>query len=241
MPMRTEEIQRTPRSRDPNEVSRALQELTPLSCAIVDRRGRPVPLSSAGYVLRFGHSYHLRLLSPFHEEDIQTIRLINPPPFLTVEPELPEVDEQGRSVRSIPFKVSLDLWTHMRKLGMGIYSDDLEIVHYFRPGLFREAPAFFCPIVARPRWTVIIVAVLLGILFILLEKIVSGFFSPEHPADNLRLFLEPMLRLESWLWLVGIALAVWLGVNLVNLTLLYRRSRELRQAFREMYPGCGLR
>jgi hypothetical protein len=234
--MKTEEIQRTVRGRDPNEVSRALQELTPLSCAIVDRRGRPVPLSAAGYVLHFGVSYHLRLRLPFPDEEIHNVRIINPPAFLKVEPELRERDDQGRPVRSIPFKVSLDLWTHLRKLGIGLYSDELEIVQYFRPGLFREAPPFFCPIVVRPRWMVVVVAVLLGIVFILLEKLVSGLFTPEQPTEKVRTFVEPLLRWDSWLWLFGIALVVWLCVSLLNLALLYKCSRELRNNFRESYP-----
>jgi hypothetical protein len=93
--MKTEEIKRTPRSADPNEVSRALQELTPLSCAIVDRRGVPVPLSSAGYVLRLDRPYRLRIRSPFPVDDIESVRIISPPSFLTLEPELREIDEQG--------------------------------------------------------------------------------------------------------------------------------------------------
>jgi hypothetical protein len=234
--MRTEEIQRTPRSRDPNEVSRALQELTPLSCTIVDRRGRPAPLSSAGYVLRFGKSYHVRILSPFKDEEIREVRIINRPAFLTVENELCEIDDQGRQVRSIPFKVSLDLWTHMRKLGVGVYSDELEIAHYFHPAARREAPTYICPIVAQPRWTVVFVAALVGLVFILLEKLVTSVFSPDRPAENLRAFLEPALRWDSWLWLAGIALLVWVGVTAVNLLLLYKRSRELRAAFVEVYP-----
>src|SRR5947209_3688475 len=76
LPMKTEEIQRTPRSHDPGEVSRALQELTPLSCTIVDRHGRPVRLSSAGYVLRFGKSYHVRIRPPFKNEEIREVRII---------------------------------------------------------------------------------------------------------------------------------------------------------------------
>jgi hypothetical protein len=236
--MITEETHRTPRARDPNEVSLALQELTPLSCTIVDRRGRRVRLSSAGYVLRFGKSYRLRFLSSFREEDIAKIRIITPPAFVKVEEELREVDEQGRAIRSIPFKVSLDLWTHIRKLGMGVYSDHLEVAQNFRQGITDKATTFFCPIVARPRWTVVLVAVLLGLFFILLEKVVTGFFSPEQPSENVRIFLEPVLRVESWFWLLGIALVVWIFVNLVNLGLLYKRSRELRNLFRENYPVC---
>src|SRR5262249_39049858 len=106
--MKTEEIQRTTRGRDPHEVSRALQDSKPLSWSIVDRRGRAPPLSAAGYVLPFGQAYRLRIISPFPAADIQEVRLVNPPSFVTVEPPLIEQDEQGRVVHSMPFKVSLD-------------------------------------------------------------------------------------------------------------------------------------
>src|SRR5205823_5227484 len=135
----------------------------------------------------------------FKNEEIREVRIINCPAFLTVENELAEIDDQGRAVRSIPFKVCLDLWTHMRKLGMGIYGDELEIAHYFHSGVRREAPTYFCPIVARPRWTVVLVAALVGLAFILLEKLASGFFTPQHPAENFRVFLESALRWDSWL------------------------------------------
>ena len=62
--MQTESIQRTPATHCPHAVSRALQDLAPDVCVIVDRRGKPVPLSGAGYVLHFGHAYHLRVVSP---------------------------------------------------------------------------------------------------------------------------------------------------------------------------------
>jgi hypothetical protein len=232
--MKTEEIQRTPRSRDAYEVSRSLQELKPTCCSIVDRHRRPVPLSSAGYVLRFGRSYHLRLISPFTEEDIQEVRISTPPAFVNIEREMRDIDEQGRTVRSIPFKVSLDVWSFIRKLGMGIHGDELEVVHYFKPGVFREAPCFLCPIVARPRWGLVIWAVLLGLLLIVLEKLVVGAFSPDKSIEET---LQPLLRWESWWRLILVALPIWLGVSLVNLGLLYRRSRELHNDFRAMYPA----
>jgi hypothetical protein len=236
--MKTEETYRTQRKRDPNEVSLALQDLTPLSCTIVDRRSRSVPLSSAGYVLRIGKSYRLRVISSFKDEEIEKIRIITPPAFVKVEDELREVDEQGRAVRSIPFKVSLDLWTNIRKLGMGVYSDHLEVAQNPRQGVSEKTTTFLCPIVARPRWTVVLVAVLLGLFFILLEKVVTGFFSPERPSENVRIFLEPIFRVESWLWLFGIAFLVWVFVNMINFGLLYKRTRELRNLFREKYPVC---
>jgi hypothetical protein len=46
-----------------------------------------------------------------------------------------------------------------------------------------------------------------------------------------------MLSVDSWLWLLGIALGVWLVVTFVNLAFLYKRSRELRNSFRDGYPS----
>jgi len=115
----------------------------------------------------------------------------------------------------------------------------LEIVHYFHQGVRHEAPAYICPIVARPRWIVVLVAALLGLLFILLEKLVAGFFTPQHPGESLRVFLEPALRWDSWLWLAGAAVFVWITVTLINLLLLYKRSRELRALFVENYPDLA--
>jgi hypothetical protein len=235
--MKTEEIRRTLRSGDPNEVSRALQELTPLSCVIVDRRGRPVPLSSAGYVLHFGKSYRLRIRPPFDEDDVESVRIISPPSFLAVEPEVRETDEQGRPVRSIPFRVSVGWLNQISRLNMGILSDALDISYNLRPGLFRQPPIYACPIVARPVWTVVIVAVVMGLFGVLLQRIVTDFTFAEHRAESIRLFLEPLLRWDSWLWLAGIAAVVWLVVTLVNSVALYRRSRDLENAFRDEFPA----
>ena len=207
-----------------------------MSWSIVDRRGRVVPLSAAGYVLRFGQAYRLRIISPFKTEEIQEVRILNPPSFLTVEPTLIEKDEHGRFVHTMPFRVALDMWAHMRKLGTSVYGDEIEVVHYFKPGVFRDAQPFICPIVARPRWEVIVVAILLGLLFIILEKVTAGFFFPEKTVqDSIQTLLEALGQGDWWLRFLVAAAAIWLVVNLVNLGLLYKRSRELRAIFRETY------
>jgi hypothetical protein len=236
--MKTEEIQRTTRGRDPYEVSRALQDVMPRSWSMLDRHGRPVPLSAAGYVLRFGQAYRLRIVSPFPAEDVEEVKIINPPAFLIAERTLVEKDEQGQLSHTLPFKVTLDLWTHLRKLGATVYGDDLEVVHYFRPGVFREAQSFLCPIVARPRWGIIAVAVVVGLLLLILEKLATGFFFPERPIlESLRDALERMSRANWWLQFMSIALTVWLVVTAVNVAFLYKRSRELRAEFKETYPA----
>jgi hypothetical protein len=235
--MKTEEMQRTPKSRDPNELSRALQELTPISCAIVDRHGRPAPLSAAGYVLRLGQSYRLRIQSPFPDEEVVSLRVISPPAFLTLEPELREIDEQGRAVRAIPFIVSVGWLAQLTRLNPGVHADDLEISYQFQPGILRQPPIYLCPIVARPRWALVIVAVLAGLCWVLVEKAVTGLVFAEQRTETIRHFLESLVQWDAWLWLTGIALVVWLVVTLVNSFALLRRSRELADAFQEHYPS----
>ena len=235
--MKTEEIQRTPKSHDPNEVSRALQELTPLSCVIIDRRGRPVPLSAAGYVLRLGGSYRLQVRPPFPDDEVESLRIISPPAFLTVERELREFDEHGRSVRTIPFTVSVGWLAQVLRLNLGVHADDLEVSYHFRLAVLRQPPIYLCPIVARPRWTLVIVAVVVGLLWVLVQKIFVDFMFADQRVETMRHFLESFLQADSWLWLLGIAIPAWLIVTAVNWLLLYRRSRELANAFGERYPS----
>lgn len=235
--MKTVELHRKHRGLDPNEVSRALQDLQPTSWTLEDRRGRPVPLTSAGYVLRFGHAYHLHLVSPFPCDDIDRVRLVNPSQFLTVEPAIHEQDDQGRSIHILPFKVKLDIWSVLRRLGMTVFGDELEVRHYFKPNVYRHAEPFLCPIVVRPRWMTVLVAVIGGLFFMLLERLVSTLFFPAGPEQNLDNLLSAAEQRSTWWSLLIVAAAVWIIVNLMNLFLLYRRSRELRDNFRESYPA----
>ena len=138
----------------------------------------------------------------------------------------------------MPIKVALDVWAHIRKLGTSVYGDELEVAHYFKPGVFRDAQSFLCPIVVRPRWAAVVVAVLLGLLFIVLEKVTVSLFFPERTVqDSMQSLLQAFSRGDWWLRFLGAAVAVWLVVNVVNLSLLYKRSREMRSNFRDTYPG----
>lgn len=234
--MKTENIQRTPASHDPHAVSRALQDLTPDTCTIVDRRGKPVPLSGAGYVLHFGGSYHLRVVSPFRDDDLQEICVVNVPAFVTVGPELRDVDEEGRSVRMLPMKVSSDwlsIWSLLRRFGLGVDADELEIVQRFKPGVFREAPPFLCPVVARPHWSALFALVFVGLLFVVLQKTLDHALALD--ADRLGVFWQFLQRWDSWLWILAVAFLIWSFVSFVNLCILYQRTRELRRHYREMY------
>jgi hypothetical protein len=237
--MKTEELERKRRGVDPNEVSRALQDLQPLSAILLDRRGHEVPLTSAGYVLRFGHAYHLRIESPFPCEQIDHLQIVTPAPFIEVEPAVHEQDDRGRSVHILPFKVKLDLWSTVNRLGMTVFGDELEVWHYFKPNVYRHAEPYFCPIIVRPRWMTVLIAVLAGLLFMVVERLVTNAFVPENAGQHLGDMLHAAVQRSTWWYFLAIALGVWLIVNLVNLLLVYRRSRELRAQFRETYTLVG--
>jgi hypothetical protein len=231
--MQTEEIHRTATGRDPHEVSRALQEHAPLCCEIVTRRGRPAPLSSAGYVLRFGHSYRLRFVSPFQDEDVQEVRIIDAPSFLKVEPEIRQADEQGRLVRCIPFKVQFGM---SPRSWLSVRADELEVVHSFKPGIYRDAASFSLPIVVRPVWLIVFVAILTALVGYIVQRLVVDVFFSQTPQQHL---IDSLQSVEKWLWVVGAAALIWLVVNVLNLIALYRRGRELRHAYREKYPPAA--
>jgi hypothetical protein len=219
-------------------VSRALQDLTPDVCTIVDRRGKAVPLSGAGYVLHFGRAYRLHVVSPFPDGDLQEVCVVNVPAFLTVGPELRDVDEDGRSVRVLPLKVSTDwlsIWSLLRRFGLGVDADELEIVQRFKPGVFREAPPFLCPVIARPHWTVLFAFVFVGLLFVVVQKALDHALSLD--PDRLGVFWHFLQRWDSWLWILGLAFSLWCLVSFLNLCFLYQRTRELRRHYREVYSA----
>lgn len=237
--MKTESIQRTPATHDPHGVSRALQDLTPNDCTIVDRRGRPVPLSGAGYVLHFGRAYRLHIVSPFADEELQEVCIVSAPTFMAIGPPLRDVDDEGRSVHVLPLKVTFDwlsVWSLLRRFGIGVDADELEIAQRFKPGVFREVPPFLCPIVARPHWSALLVLVFFGVLFILVQKTLDHAIDLDK-RDQLDSLLHSLERWDSWAWMLGVAFVLWCVVNLLNLCFLYQRTRELRRHYRNTYSA----
>ena len=236
--MKTEEIQRQPRRQEVHALSRALQEQAPLSCQVGDSRGREVTLSSAGYVLRFGHSYRIWIIPPLPDEELQEVRIINRPDFLTPCPALKQVDQQGRPTYAIPFKVHFAWSAHLKKFGMDLRCDEVEIACYPRADSPREAVVYTCPIVVRPRWMIVLAAGLLGLLLLLLQQAVLVSLANQPVRDAVvNLAHNFASRGESWLWLVGVAAVLWLSANVVILARLYLRSRQLRSRYRELYPA----
>lgn len=234
--MKTDEIQRAPRSQDPFEASRALRELAPLGCTIVDRHGRSVPLTSAGFLLRSGQSYRLRIATPFADDELREIKIVAQPDFVDADSEVRDLDEKGRTVHSIPFKVQLNFLSQMKSLGIGVHCDEFEVQHYFREGLIRYAPPYLCPIVVKPWGLVALVAVVLGIAGFVLERLVRSAFSEDMTLGEMLQSLFLITSVSGWVKLLLIVLGAWLLVHAINLGLLYQRSKALRAQFREKYP-----
>lgn len=236
--MKTESLVRQERRDDPLAASRALQDLAPAHCTVVDARGKPVALSSAGYVLRPGTSYHVRLVPSCKDSELKEVRIISSPEFLTVDPELDVLDEEGQAIHSLPFHVKGDFWSQARKLGLDLRCTELQIAQYCPEGSERRFPVFKLPIVVRARWPILIGAILAGFIGSLLEKIITEMLWSGHaPTGGVRGALYRMVTDGgSWSWMVGLSVGAVLLVCGFNAWVLYRRSRELRHQFREAYP-----
>lgn len=238
--MKTEEVVR-PIPRDyTRSVSRALLELSPRSCVIVDTRGNPVPLSLAGYVLRFGEKYYLQVRMPFEKEEIERVRIDGVPDFATAEVERFDTDRHGRAVRSITFQVKSefsDLWSQLKKFGVDLRWGELSVVTDFKSDSQRECRPFICPVVVRPRWSIVAGGVLAGIVLTFVESVLKELFFADEAtlrgASSLfkRLFLRP----EAWYLFLTVAGVTAIASYSINICRLYYRSKELRAQFRDNY------
>lgn len=230
--MKTENITREPR-RAAQSVSRALQDLAPLSCELLDARGRRVPLSSAGYVLRAGNKYRLRVTPA--DNDLIAVQVISPPDFLIIDPEVTDHDAAGRCVRDIPFRVRLDLGAAVYRFG-NVRCDDLEITCKFRPESGKHSPKYCHPVVVRPGLALVSLAAVGSIL-----SLVAPLFLSELSNGSIMESTDFMARISHWLtnpvfWLcLGLIAAVLLSVYGFSLFQLLQRSKELCELFQERY------
>src|SRR5438552_894859 len=139
----------------------SLQELAPLSATIIDSRGRQVPVCSAGFVLRAGRSYRLRIVSP-PDTDFLSAKILTPPDFIKTDTEGVGTD-QGQRVRDLPIRVRRDLRGSLLKLG-GLLTDELEVRLHFRSGAGKSLPSLTYPIVVRPGSELLLTALLTALL-----------------------------------------------------------------------------
>jgi hypothetical protein len=204
----------------------SLQELAPLSATIIDSRGHPVPICSAGFVLRAGRSYRLRIVPP-PDPAFVGAKLLNPPDFIRTDSEVSGTD-QGQRVRDLPLRVRQDLRGSLLKLG-GLLTDELEVRLQFRGGSSKSPPPLTYPIVVRPGPELLLGALLGAVLSAAGSLLLPDLLSTEKSHS-----------VNYWVY-SGFALAgLLLGLVLVAFTLasvqLRHRTRELSQAFNERFP-----
>jgi hypothetical protein len=204
----------------------SLQELAPLSATIIDPRGRPVPVCSAGFVLRAGRSYRLRIVSP-PDPDFSGAKILTPPDFIRPDAEVAGT-EQGQRVRDLPFRVRKDLRGSLLKLG-GLLTDELEVRLHFRGGSGKSPPSMTYPIVVRPGRELLV-----GALLTALASAAGSLLLPEL------LSTEKTKGLNFWVFagfaLAGLLLVLVLAAYLLASLQLRHRTRDLRDAFNERYP-----
>lgn len=219
----------------PRVVSRALQDLAPYACSILDSKGNPVSLSLAGYVLHAGRKYRLRIVPP-PDNDLLDFQIVNEPDFLELGKQLAAVDELGRRVCDVPFRVRRDLGAAVYRIG-NLRAESLEIHFTFTPASGKHAPSYYCPVVVRPGASLLFVALLTTLLSTLAPVAVTVLSRGGAASGNFSETLGEWLT-DPRLWIVFAALLLLLlAVYGWTLWQLYQRSRDLRREFREAYPN----
>jgi hypothetical protein len=235
--MQTEELVRQTRPVDGLAVSRALQDLVPLSWQVTTERGKPVPLSSAGYVLHFGRTYLFRAAAAVERGPLPDLRLACRPPFVTRRGDARTVSRHGRAVlRALPFAVTRPSgWFGVLKAPYEVFYDDLEVTCTFSDQ--PKGVELTCPVVVRMRWGLgFVVLVLLGLLFGTLLAFVPRAWHEYMAgsglaADPVQLWVSVRDHPLFWLWPLATAvLNTALGLTL-NVGRLWRRSRELQARY----------
>src|SRR5262245_51002548 len=223
--MKTEE--EAIQARGPRHAAPAsLQELAPLSATIIDRRGRPVPVCSAGFVLRAGRSYRLRIAPP-PDPDFLGAKIQTPPDFIRPDAEVSGTD-QGQRVRDLPFRVRQDLRGSLLKLG-GLLTDALEVRLHFRSGSGKSPPPLTYPIVVRPGPELLLGALLTALLSAACSLLLPDLLSADKTHG-----------VNFWVYagfaLAGLLLALVLAAYVLASLQLRQRTRDLRSSFNERYP-----
>src|SRR5579884_1951289 len=204
----------------------SLQELAPGSAMIVDSRGRPVPVCSAGFVLRAGRCYRLRIVPP-PDPDFSGAKIITPPDCLRVGAEVAATD-QGEKVRYLPLRVRRDLRGSLLKLG-GLLTDEVEVRLRFRNGSGKSPLLLLYPIVVRPGPEILGGALLTALISAACSLLLPDLLSAEKSHG-----------VNFWVYagfaLAGLLVTLVLASFVVATFQLHRRTRDLQTSFDERYP-----
>jgi hypothetical protein len=196
---------------------RCLQRRAPFRYEIVDERGRRVAPTPAGYRLRPGREYRLRVEMQNHDAAGWTVQVIPPPRFV----DWPATDAQEGAGRVLLFRTKvyyLEHWLHMLRTPVV----ELNVKINFADG--RQPYEFSIPALLVERWKSAPI-VLLGV--------VPGL-------------LLPFELTWPWRWtVIGLGVAVATAICVVwDLRRASRRARELadqaRQNLEQAHCAKGL-
>ncbi len=240
--MRTEQLVHRDKPRDRDSVSPALQEVNPPSWHLTDSRGRPVHLSSAGYVLHFGRAYQLRVALPEDGTPLE-LHVVSRPAFVQTAQEQQVAAKHGRQYRCLPFTVRrTSNWHKFFHWPYEVLVGELDVECLGGDRAASSPVLLTCPVVARTPWTIGIVMLLVaGALvgwlagqFEILAR--GGWAQGQWPPEG---FWEWWRELQSnprfWLWPLALAVAnplLALGSNVYHL---WQRSRELERQYRDRW------
>ncbi len=198
------------------EVSPALLAQSPETLSITTRRGREVPLALAGYRLRMGGTYQIRVTGP-----VRDIRLIGFPRLLVQRRGDPrECSDDHQQYWCLEFRVQraglFSMVTHL-----GIFPEELEI----ESTLLDDRKVSVCvPVVLELgfTWKIVLLLVLWAFFLSVSELISAALW--DHRVDLLR---------SPAPWLRALLLAMLYPVMTLARRVygLRKRARELQQHY----------
>lgn len=201
-------------------VSPALLPQSPGRIQLTTARGQEVPLMLAGYRLKLGSTYHLRVAGPVRE-----LRLVGFPRLLVRRQGEPHelADDPARGHCQALRIGRADLWSTVTSLG--IHAEELEVEVVLEDG--RKVAATI-PVVLELSFTWKIVLLLMS--WALLGSLCE-LGSAALREQKLELLASP------WPWLKGLCLALLYPAStfLRRIYVLRRRAAELQQQFQRRW------
>jgi hypothetical protein len=202
------------------DVSPALLAQSPESVVITTRRGREAPLALAGYRLRMGGTYQIRVTGPARE-----IRLIGFSRLLVQRQGEPwECSDEGVRYWCQEFRVQrAGFWSMVSSLGM--YPEELEIESTLLDG---RKVSSCVPVVLELGFTLkLVLLLILWAFFLSVSELISATFW-DHRAD---LLSSPV----PWLRALALALVYPVMTFARRIYGLKKRAAELQQHFHAIW------
>jgi len=211
-------------------VSPALLELAPVSVRLLDARKKPVPLSSAGYVLWPGRKYYLYAALPA-DPDLATVRLAAPPDFINAQEPTWRTNDKGNREYEIQFRVERGLRS------FDIEADDLDLEFGYKAESGKPLLQLRLPVVIRPGLVFLLLSVLTALAVFFIPIWLSDSGVKVEDAANLAKYQSLMYSPLPWV-LAGLVVTAVVLLYLYVFYQLRRRAGDLARDFQD-YCSAG--